>query len=517
VNGSDVVSKWALKQKRYRTVGKALHNIGVPRAKLKSACRAISKTAIASGEQPTIQREIDWLSEIAMGFSKNWKSPLELSGITLPEFPARELIDLSRAYEKFSLRLRAQMILTSSPLMEEQEECASNMASYLKLNGSFRASKSRDPNAHKFSVRTSSMCLELIHPRINFSPAYQINDVGVIHVPERVIVKDFSTEDLPEPNDSESLGPSLKPNERPPKEICLDPPEMETLLSHFVSSRDFDGVLPALHDYHLQFDPRSGHLRLLLELSEISFSAVRATHYVGRITGVGRDYERLLKESSNSKRLITLSLIPHTSDGFLMAAQRSKYVAVGRLKFAPGVIGNLELRDRLGLKVDRDQFDLPDLISTTVRKAKEKMAVNIEMSRVQILGLGKFSYEEEVETWVLLTTAGTEQTAEQFVNNTSLADQTEGAWKLTGDFYKIPYPRDAPSGEAIIRWAIHSKEIVPHLALALLAICLPIISKDFDEAMSEGETVDYWHKRFSEFSSHNSSELPDGVERITRK
>ena len=521
VIGSDIIAKRVLFRNRSRTICKTLNEFGVPLSELRAANRDISQGATRSGEQPSIQHEIDWLSKIAKRFDRDWTRPLELNGITSPPFPAKQLMDLSYAYEEFGKRLRAQVILSSSPLMLEQQQLASTMAKYLKLNGSFRASKFRDPDALRFSFQTPSMTLDLINPRINFSPSYQIDDVGVIHDRRRMVVKNFSNKELMDLEPIHRKGFELDPLKvielDPPEGIELSPTEYQTLASHFASDRAFDGVLPALHAYHLQLDPFSGHLRLLLEISEISYSAVLATHYVGSKIGAGRTHKQLLEQSNKGDRLLTLSLLPVTSDGYLMAAQRSMHVGVGKLKFAPGVNGNLELRDRLGLKVDTDQFGLPDLLSATVREAKEEIALDIVVNRVQILGLGRFSYEEEVNTWVLITAAVTEHTSDQIVEISKLADQTEGAWELTGNFYRIPIPQDPERAEEIIRWAIHSKTIVPHLVLALLTICLPVLTQDHETPLDDDETNEFWHRRIDHLLSMPTNELPPGVQEIKRR
>lgn len=90
------------------------------------------------------------------------------------------------------------------------------------------------------------MALDLINPRINFSPSYQFDDIGVIHDRRRIVVKNVSNKNLME--------------------------------------------LESVNRKELKLDPFSGHLRLLLEISEISYSAVLATHYVGSKIGAGRTH-----------------------------------------------------------------------------------------------------------------------------------------------------------------------------------------------------------------------------------
>jgi len=388
--------------------------------------------------------------------------------------------------------------------MQEQQNSASNMARYLKLNGSFRSSKYRDPNALKFGLHTENMHLELINPRINFAPSYQIDDIGVIHNRTRTVIKNFYDK-------NELIRDGVAP-----REIDIPGSEGKALSKLLSHDRAFDGVLPALHDYHLQLDPLSGHLRLLLEISEISYSAMVATHYFGPTSGLGGAYNQLSQKAKESDRLLTLSMLPLSSDGFLLAAQRSEHVGVARLKFAPGVNGNLELRDRLGLKVDRDEFQLPNLILASIREAKEELALEVDVNRVQILGLGNLNYEEEVNTFVLLTIAPSELTLDQILEISKRADLTEGAWELTGKFYKIKVPKNARDAEVLIRWVIHSKKIAPHLVLALLAVCLPYLTQGLKKSLNEEETLVFWRERIAHLLSQKSSRLPRTVMEIER-
>ena len=502
--GSDTIAKRVLLRNRRQTICKTLNSFGIPNSNLRQANRDISKRAVMSGAEPSVQQEIEWLSKIALGFNPDWSRPFELNGFTKSKSPAEQLFDLSNAYDVFSKSLRAQSILSSSSLMKEQQGLASHMAKYLKLNAGFRSSKPRNPNANNLHVLTEIMDIELIHPRINFSPSFQIDDIGVIHNRTRTVV------------DGLYDSVALKRDGIDPNPIEISTSKKEKLSNILSSDRAFDGVLPALHGYHLQLDPQSGHLRLLLEISEISYSALIATHYFGENSGLGGTYDEQTPKAKGIDRLITLSMLPVSSDGFLLAAQRSDHVGVAKLKFAPAVNGNLELRDRIGLEVDRDLFQLPDLISATIREAKEELALEIDPKRVQILGLGKLSYEEEVNTTVLLTLASVDFTVDQILKNSKYADITEGAWELTGKFYKIAIPRDSKEAEVLIRWSLHSENVAPHLVLGVLAICLPYLSQEVDERMNEEDTLKFWNTRISRLLRAKGAKVPRSVVELDR-
>ncbi len=510
VIGSDFVAKRVLLRNRKRTICRTLQGYKIPRADLRQANLRISNEAVRSGVEPSVQREIEWLTDISSKFDSNWVRPLELNGLVISDTPAQQLFELSDAYEQFSKSLRAQVILSSSALMREQQKLASRTARYLKLNASFRLSKFRDPDALTFKFKAKNMNVELITSRIDLAPSRQIDHVAVVYKRIRTVVNGFYDPGLLARDDV-----GLKRIDLPTVEV-LPEDEVEVPPKILSSERDFDGVLPAMHKYHLQLDPFSGHLRLLLEISEISYSAIVVTHYSKSIGGYGESFRDSPQNVEPIDRLITLSMMPLSSDGFLLAAQRSAHVGVNQLKFAPGVNGNLELRDRVGLKVDKDEFALPDMISATIREAMEELALPVKGNRVQILGLGRLSSLEEINTYVLLTLAPTDRTFDQILAASKHADLTEGAWELTGKFYKIPFPKDSQEAVALIHWAKYSDVIAPHFVLALLAICLPFLSLELSEGLKANEILDYWQERISKLAAQPADPLPPGVMEIER-
>lgn len=510
VIGSDFVAKRVLLRNRKRTICRTLQSYKIPRADLRQENQKISNEAVRSGVEPSVQREIDWLTNISSKFDPDWHRPLELNGVVSSDASAKQLLELSEAYEEFGKSLRAQVLLSSSALIREQQKLASRMARYLKLNASFRSTHYRDPDEFKFQLKANNMNVELINPRISFAPSRQIDHVAVVYNRIRTVVNGFYDPEVLARDDVKPWG--------------IDPPVVKVLSEDsakvpsklLTSERDFDGVLPALHRYHLQLDPFSGHLRLLLEISEISYSAIVVAHYSENIGGFGESFRDSPQNDKPSDRLITLSMMPLSSDGYLLAAQRSAHVGVNRMKFAPGVNGNLELRNRVGLKVDRDEFSLPDMILATVREAMEELALPVKSSQVQILGLGRLSSVEEINTYVLLTLAPTDRTFDEILAASKQADLTEGAWELTGKFYKIPFPKSSQDAVALIDWVKQSDAIAPHLVLALLAICLPFLSQDLREDLSDKEILDSWHERISKLAVHPADRLPPGVEEVNR-
>jgi hypothetical protein len=140
----------------------------------------------------------------------------------------------------------------------------------------------------------------------------------------------------------------------------------------------------------------------------------------------------------------------------------------------------------------------------------------VDESQVQILGLGRLSSEEEINTYVLLTIAPIDLTFDQILEASRRADLTEGAWELTGTFYRIAAPNDLRDAEALIGWAIQSKKIAPHLVLALLAICLPFLAQELEERLSEKEVLIFWRERILHLLSQGDDGPPPGVVEIAR-
>lgn len=520
--GSDYISIWIVIRARRKTICKTLKKTyQFNRRELNRANRERLRNSFFLGQSFTVLTEIEWLSARAKENDFNWVNPLELCGITklidpIKYPPSRQLKDLADAYLKFSQTLRAQALLNTNLFMIEQQEFAFSMAKYLELNSKFRSNEFLDKDILKVSLSLpqSKIDIELINPRINLSPNYQIDDLAIIYTRSgRLVVKDFQIKNSWRSEENNSIYLDLKRNIPDSNETYLS-----TLTKHFSSSRFFDAVLPALNGYHLQVDPTSGHLRLVLEISEINYSAVVANHYVGSELGAG--YSRLeLNELStihSKRRLVTLSMLPVSSDGYFLIAERSNHVGVEKEKLQPGVVGNLEFRERIGLKLDVDQFGLPDFLVATSREAKEELGLDVAPEQLQILGLGKFSSEVEVDTWLHMTLAQLPHTLVELMEISKTANLTEGAWEFSGNFIKISFPKTSEDAENILAWVIHSDKATPHLIMTLLAICLPLLSPDCKSRPTESETLQFWQSRLTLIISGVYFPPPRGFEEITR-
>jgi 8-oxo-dGTP pyrophosphatase MutT (NUDIX family) len=476
---------------------------------LKATILKFSDASAKQGELPSVQREIDWLTKIAKNRSSSWAGPIERKGFTNePSTIEAELSKLSDAYGQFAKALSVQFLFADNLVVQGQLKIAQRTSEYLRINSNFATNHHKEIVKLSLEIPKSEMNLELLNPRLNFNPSFHIDHLSVIQKRQRIVVKDLPSRRLAEVDGVEPL------------EIVLDADERRTL-TKLVSGRTFDGLLPALHDMHLQVDPLSGHQRLLLELSEINYSAVCAMNYPGN-RGVNRSQEDLESPAHDYDRLFTLSMLPISTDGFLIVAKRSMHVGVARGLYSPGVNGNLELRDRLGLTVDRDRYDLPDPLLALAREAKEELGLDVETKEIQILGVGRFSYPEEVGTWVLLSSAITKHTADEIVELSKLADWTEGAWETDGEFLAIPVPTNRRDAQRTIRWAINSTDFVPHLTLSLLALCLPFLSirddgKSKTERISpEHGSLDWFERELSIMITNRRCAPPRGTRIIRR-
>lgn len=507
--GSDVVMEWVLRKNRRRTVGKVLESLGASKSELRETILKFSNDSARKGEHPSVQREIDWISELATSSTAKWTGPLERKGFTnKPEGVEVELYKLSVAYGEFSKALSVQFLFSENVVVQSQLKVASKMSEYLRINSNFATNRAKDLVTFNLEIPKLEMELELFNPRLNFKPSFHIDHLSIIQKRQRIVPANLPSRKLADVDRVEAI------------EIAIDSDE-EAALLELLSGRTFDGLLPALHDMHLQVDPLSGHQRLLLELSEINYSAVAVLNYpMGR--GVGRSRERLKLTSHENDRLFTLSMLPISSDGYFIVAKRSMHVGIARGLFSPGVNGNLELRDRLGLTVDRDSYDLPDPLLAIAREAKEELGLEINPREIQILGLGKFSYPEEVDTWVLLTSAITKHTAKEIVELSKLADWTEGAWETDGEFLAIPVPTNRQSAESTIEWAINSKKPVPHLTLSLLSVCLPFLSIKEGKELKPGGvpsdhgSVKWFERQVSSMITKREIARPKGTKKIQR-
>lgn len=507
--GSDVVMEWVLRRNRRRTVGKVLLDMGANNSYLRSEIDEFSKLSARTGEKPSVQREIDWLSKVAKNRDKCWEGPLERNGFTRQQVEVEsDLFKISKSYEDFAKSLSVQFLFSENLVVQGQLLVALKMSEYLRINSNFAAKPSKELVIFNLEIPKLEMALELFNPRFNFNPSFHIDHLSVIQARKRIVIANLPSRKLAEADQVE------------PVEIVLEGTEEAALLK-LISGRTFDGLLPALHDMHLQVDPLSGHQRLLLELSEVNYSAVCAMNYPG-VRGAGRSRESLEKTSKEHDRLFTLSMVPISSDGYMVIARRSIHVGVAKGLLSPGVNGNLELRDRLGLTVDRDQYELPDPLLALAREAKEELGLKTKTKEIQILGVGRFSYPEEVGTWVLLTSSIAQHTAQEIVELSKLADWTEGAWETDGEFWAIPVPTNRKSAESTIRWAINSIELVPHLTLSLIAICLPFLSIKEGRELEKGGTppnhgsLEWFERKVSAMISHRKVARPKGTRVIQR-
>jgi 8-oxo-dGTP pyrophosphatase MutT (NUDIX family) len=496
--GRSPLLEWTLTRSRKASIGNALSEIGAPRKIWRKACTVSSQIAARSGEKPTIQSELAWLSGIARDADRKWQAPVVLYGVTNKKDVADQLHQLAYAYAKYGRRLRSQGFLSENALLREQEILASQVSIYLETQANFAASIPSRPATICLGWSGGKSVIEDLYARPTSAPEDRIDHVSVVHIFERAIVEGLASEKW------------ILRDKVIPIPVPVDPNEVELIKRH-LNGRRFDGVLPALRAFYRQVDPSSGHRRLVLELSEINYSAVVALNYTGK-TGVDRTRDALSAGAKEGDRLFTLAMLPITSDGYLIAVKRSAHVNVGTNLLGPGVGGNLILRDRLGVNVDQDNFGLPDPLLALCREAKEELGLDVSRDAVEILGLGRFSYDEEVGTWVLLASCSLTLKVSEIPAAAHSADQAEGYWELEGEIVAIPLPKDTDQVIHLLRWALNTPELTPHLIGCLLGICIPLIGDHFDSSTRAVQTDEL----LLSLANHPNAPEPHELKRMRR-
>jgi 8-oxo-dGTP pyrophosphatase MutT (NUDIX family) len=145
------------------------------------------------------------------------------------------------------------------------------------------------------------------------------------------------------------------------------------------------------------------------------------------------------------------------------------------------VNGNLELRPRHGVGIDRDPDGFPSLVLAMVRESMEELGLEIDPVRVEFLGLGRLSYREEVGTNVLLASAMTGLTAKEIRDGMWRADATEGVWEIGSEIKVLPLPTGRKAARRLVAWALNSPELVPHARLAIVAASLAALGDPREE------------------------------------
>lgn len=460
---------WLLRRSRYRTVGRVLRAHGVGRRQVRRAIKQRVHEISDGGHPSTVAGEFRWLDE---SFSVDNRGRLTIDGYPSgqrsdPLTVTRQLEDLAQGYRAMSLLLKSRGFLGggNAPVVLEQAVLAEGVGRRLAVNANFARGRTIGESGAHVSVantrRRSRM--SLVHLAMTGAPGVAISTVGVTHRYERCIAGKLSREV------AAADGVRIV-------DLGLTHDELVRLEGDPKKGKSFDGVLPSVRRIFEERDPTSGWVRLMLDLGETSYDAVRATHYPAP-RGLGLPP----KELNGQAAVLTLSCVPITCDGFLVLARRSKYV-INAHHLTPGVNGNLEMRVRFGVGPDNDEDHVPSPLRAIVREAREELALEMNCDDIRVLGITKFDCPEEIRITALLTACPVDLTGEQVAAQSAKADVIEGRWELGDSIWLLPLEpslKDPDANRAyiehVLRWTLTSDDHTPHLSSILIALFAPYV------------------------------------------
>jgi 8-oxo-dGTP pyrophosphatase MutT (NUDIX family) len=457
IRGRNPLVVRALNADRRHALGALLTTTGMSKRAVRLAVRKCTMQYVNGEKAPTIQAELDWLDDMMRDRLR--PAPVAyygLGGMDLSD----ALSALSAAYDALSLRLRSRGLLGggTSPLLESLAATAEGLTRVFARHATFAAGTSPEAAELRLTTSGGSTQLDLSHLRPTDAPGVGVDDIAVSYSPRRLIVPGMQSEKIASLDRIETSS------------LDLDLEELAQLRGHLTGGKAFDGVLPSLQASRVERDPASGRTRLHCVLAEASFSSVLASHYVGD-RGVGRRAEELTGEAG----LFTLAVLPETSDGFFVLTTRTEHVSIAAGMVSPAVTGNLEMRDRTGLAVDRDPDGIPDPLLALSRECREELGLEVDRESIEILGTMQFESPSEVGTTVLLTTTKLHRSLQEVADDSRYADRLEGAWESEEQIIGVPVPKDVNECLELLAWTLTDPSHVPHVSGCLVASCYPLI------------------------------------------
>ncbi|GAA1307082.1 hypothetical protein [Pseudonocardia xinjiangensis] len=463
IRGRNPVVSFALRNDRRRTIGAVLTSRGYGRITTRRACRTAAERLVLGQRALTVATELRWIDETA----RDHRLPVPVALHGIGGEPSDDLQRLSTAYRAFAHRLKARGLLGggTAPILAEQADVAARTGEYLMAQAMFAMGTTTADARGSFAIGipARSTQLRLEHVRIGEGPGQGIDDIAVSHLAERLVFPDTFAETLCRADGIE------------PMPLPLRGEADRRLLEQRLSGKFFDGTLPSLRGTVRQRDPASGWVRLHLVLAEAAYSAVMATHNVGD-RGIGRRRDEL----SGAARVLTLSCLPVTSDEQIIVVRRSAHVRTGEGQWAVGVNGNLEMRPRFGISLDRDPHGIPDPRLAIVREAAEELGVDLSEQPLEILGISQFDSDQEVAVSILLTACRVSLTAAELAARGRYSHATEGRWESDGAILAVPVPTDIASVESLLRWTLTAPDHQPHLTSALVALTYPRLMEEMN-------------------------------------
>jgi hypothetical protein len=225
----------------------------------------------------------------------------------------------------------------------------------------------------------------------------------------------------------------------------------------------FDGILPLLLRHQIELDEGSGRTLLHLGIGEIPYSSLLARN-------TSWDPRNSEPPPSVEQHAVSLSVIPVTSDGFVLLSRRAPAAGSYAGRIGPYITGNAELRDRRGLSADRDEFGIPDLLRAACREGKEEVGLSLDPDQLKILGLAQIWSQEDTGIYALLLSATLSMTAAEVVQLTRYSDPVEGAWEIGSEIYAVSLWKDGQSIRDVLHWITSDEEIIPQAVACIVAL-----------------------------------------------
>lgn len=467
----------AIRRARNKTIKRELRRLGIGARVCRRAIRKAARLAVSAGRDASIQEEVEWLGRLAKSNDAGWHGPVVLTGLRNGASAGEDMQKLSVAYAELSRRLRGFAFLSTNSILEEQAELARRTSQYLQEHSGFRDEGSIDNP----SIELSRPFGEWLELRFHFiqrslTSLTRIDEVDVAHTRTRQVLAGTEAAEWSKADPVEIRELDTTQSERKRLGEALQRPRM------------YDGVLPALEGAWIQRDVASGHRRLLLHLSEMMFSVVSLRFHVSE----SEDAKSRTEEDPGSQTpLLTLSLLPLTADRHIVIAERAVGTGNGAGRLTTGVGGNLELRSRRGLSVDADEDGMPNVLAALCREAHEELGLDVASRHIEVLGLTRIRYDEEVNTRVLLTSSRLSLSRKQFLRAARGADASEGYWEFSGRFLFVPEPDSPEKAKELVRSALRTARTTPHLVASVIALCAPWLVeaqdslRDLEAALAE--------------------------------
>lgn len=400
---------------RWQTVLRAAKRTGLVAKNVVAydAIRGIVKMQY-SGAPYNLATEMEWLCR--------------LYGASLPIVMADKSISreglrsLATGYERLAGNCRARVIFGAqgNDVISQQARVADQAAALLQQS-SLHVALDADSAPEIIDLRARGSYVRLMYAEINMDCVISPHPSRQPHVPEML----------------QRNSPPAKPR--------------------------FEGILPFLLRHQIELDQGSGRILLHLGIGEIPYSGLLARN-------TSWDPHDSEAPKSVEQHAVSLSLIPVTSDGFVLLSRRAPAAGSYAGRIGPYITGNAELRDRRGLSADRNELGFPDLLRAACREAKEEVGLSLDPDQLKILGLAQIWSQEDTGIYALLLSATLSMTAAEAVQLTRYSDPVEGAWEVGSEVYAVSLWKDDQSIRDVLHWITSDEEVIPQAVACIVAL-----------------------------------------------